>query len=132
LGALRLRYQNLPAVTVFYQVWQAPLMTLNGQHLVSQAISLCGGVNIFAGLAPLAPTVSAESVLAADPETIVTGAGADSDPLAAWRRYGALKAVRQNNLITLDADTMTRAGPRVLDGTELLCKALVSARQRRG
>ncbi|MGI4849389.1 MAG: cobalamin-binding protein [Janthinobacterium lividum] len=128
LAALRASHQDLPTVSVFYQIWRAPLMTLNGAHLVSQAITLCGGVNIFAALAPLAPTVSIESVVNANPDAIVTSADGHADALAEWRRYGAMKAVRENHLYTLPPDAMSRPGPRVLDGTKALCRQLTRAR----
>ena len=43
-------------VSVFYQVWRQPLMTINGRHLIDDIINLCGGRNVFAGLAPLSVT----------------------------------------------------------------------------
>ncbi|PMS36128.1 iron complex transport system substrate-binding protein [Trinickia symbiotica] len=81
---LRVQYADRPPVNVFYQVWSRPLMTLNGTHIVSDAIALCGGRNVFADLAPLVPTVSTEAVIAANPEAIVT-----ADPVAATTQTGA-------------------------------------------
>src|SRR5690606_9795784 len=60
---LSARYQGLAPVRVFYQIWRAPLMTVNDQHLVSEALRLCGGRNVFGHLPHLAPVVSMESVL---------------------------------------------------------------------
>jgi iron complex transport system substrate-binding protein len=57
IAALRARYAARAPVTVFFQVWDRPLMTLNGAHLISDAIELCGGRNVFASLKPLVPTV---------------------------------------------------------------------------
>jgi iron complex transport system substrate-binding protein len=116
---------------VFYQIWRAPLMTLNGAHLVSAAIRLCGGENVFASLPQLAPTVSAEAVIKADPEAIIDSGGAKSDAFAGWRRFPALTAVARGNLFTLDGELMNRPAPRVLDGTEALCRQLETARGRR-
>jgi hypothetical protein len=45
-------------VRTFYQVWDKPLYTLNGQHIVTDALRLCGGENIFATLPVTAPVVS--------------------------------------------------------------------------
>jgi iron complex transport system substrate-binding protein len=75
LQRLRDTYQKRRTVRVFYQIWRSPLMTLNGAHLVSSALRLCGGENIFAGLPQLAPTVSIEAVLKADPEAIIASSG---------------------------------------------------------
>ena len=70
--ALRQRYASRPPVSVFYQVWEQPLMTLNGQHIFSDMLTLCGGRNVFAGEPLLVPTVSPEAVIAANPEVLLT------------------------------------------------------------
>jgi iron complex transport system substrate-binding protein len=129
--ALRTRRDRTP-LRVFHQVWERPLMTLNGEHLVSRAIDLCGGENVFADLPTLAPTVSLESVLAADPHVIIVTATADAPAagLDAWQRWPQLAAVRQGNLLSLPADLLSRAGPRFIDGVEALCDALDAARAR--
>jgi iron complex transport system substrate-binding protein len=82
IAQLRTQYANRPPVSVFYQVWDQPLMTLNGEHMVSDVIALCGGHNVFAKLEPLVPTVSTEAVLAANPEAIFTADQTGHDPAA--------------------------------------------------
>ena len=49
------------SISVLYQVWHEPLQTLNGKHLISAVIELCGGYNIFADAVSLAPKISIES-----------------------------------------------------------------------
>jgi len=131
--ALRRRYAARPAVTVFYQIWDRPLMTVNGKQLISDVIHLCGGRNVFADLPILAPTVDVEAVLAADPEAIVaSGAGASRPEwFDAWRRWPQLRAVRRDNLFVVPPDVLQRHGPRILDGAEHLCADLETARRRR-
>jgi iron complex transport system substrate-binding protein len=130
LAALRDRYLGRRAVRVFYQVWSDPLMTLGGRHLVSEGIALCGGRNVFADLAPIAPRVSTEAVLAADPEVIVTAepGARPSGALSIWQRFERITAVRRNLLITLDADRINRNGPRIVDEIAVLCEAIDRAR----
>src|SRR5262249_34540498 len=60
-------------LTVFYEIWNQPLYTVGGRHLITAALDLCGGTNIFASLALPAPQVSIEAVLAAGPAAIVAG-----------------------------------------------------------
>jgi iron complex transport system substrate-binding protein len=134
LAALETNYRQRAPVGVFYQVWSAPLMTLNDRHLVSKTIALCGGVNVFGRLAPLAPTVSLESVLRENPEVILRGGGGTDghvDSLDAWRRFPGLTAVSRNNLFAIDADTLVRSGPRMADGVLAVCEKLELARRRR-
>ena len=134
IAALAARYAARPVVRVFYQIWDKPLYTLNGQHIVSDALRVCGGQNIFGALGVVAPAVGIEAVLAADPEVIL--GGERHDPADAginlWRAYRSLLAVQRGNLFTLDGELLTRAGPRIADGTAVLCEKLDLARQRRG
>lgn len=137
LASLRQRYADRPPVKVFYQVWDRPLMTLNGTHVVSDVIRLCGGRNVFASLPALVPTVSTEAVLAADPEAIFAAVPAamarDGTPaaLTMWRAWLALTAVARGNLFGLDGDTITRPTPRIALGAARLCEDLEKARRRR-
>lgn len=129
---LQARYRHRQPVRVFYQVWRNPLMTLNNDHLVSQAMALCGGINVFGHLGQLAPTVGMEDVLLADPTVILNASGrADDDGLLIWRRFTSATAVRLGNLYTVDADTLTRATPRIVQGTESICRTLDIARSKR-
>lgn len=134
---LRKTYAARAPVSVFYQVWQQPLMTLNGQHLVSDMLALCGGRNIFAGETPLVPTVSAESVIAANPEVMLTasmGATQSDKPLPdfeMWARWKQVTAVARGNLYAIDGDLVNRAGPRAILGARAICERLDEARRKR-
>lgn len=127
LAQLRARHAGQAPVRVFHQVWDEPLMTVNGRHPISDLIAACGGVNVFADAPALAPRVSRESVLRAAPEVITAAAGPD-DPLAAWRRWPALPAVAAGRLVELPADAISRLSPRLLDAAEPLCAAIDAAR----
>jgi iron complex transport system substrate-binding protein len=133
LATLRKQYATQAAVPVFYQAWHQPLLTVGGEQIISDVIRLCGGNNIFAALPTMAPTVSLEAVLAADPEAIVaSGMGYDTPiGLDDWRRWKQLKATARGNLFFVPADLMQRATPRLLDGAEQLCRHLETARKRR-
>jgi iron complex transport system substrate-binding protein len=117
-------------LSVFYQIWSKPLMTLNDQHLVSSAIRLCGGKNIFGTLKEISPTVSTEAVLAANPQVIISSSGEQQDSLLDWRRFPHIDAVKKANLFTIKEDLLNRSGPRVLDGTETLCQVLAATRNK--
>ncbi len=143
LGLLRERHAGAAPVRVFYQVWTRPLMTVSRRQLISDVVSLCGGRNVFADLAPLVPVVSTESVVAADPEAILTASeegGAapawqrrPADPaFAAWLPHGRMTAVRRGWLFLLDGDGISRLGPRIVDGVGAVCAALDQVRLERG
>jgi len=130
IEALRSRYAERAPVRVFYQIWPQPLMTLSGRHVLSEAIRLCGGRNVFESLTPIAPQVSAEAVIAADPQ-LIASAEPDARPsgaLDAWRRYGALSAVRFGQFATLDANKLNRHAPRLAEEIGVLCERIDAAR----
>ena len=133
LERLSSRRGQSPAVRVFYEIWNEPLYTIGGRHVISEAIRACGGENVFASLTLPAPGVSVEAVLAAEPEAIIAGVdGAVRPPwLDEWKRWTTLPAVARGNLYTVDANLLHRPGPRFLDGMEGLCAALDDARSRR-
>jgi iron complex transport system substrate-binding protein len=133
IAALAARYEKRPTVRVFYQAWDRPLYTLNGEQIASDAIRLCGGQNIFAGLRVVAPEVSVEAVLQQDPEAIVGDIARDPSDrgLSIWKAWPALTAVRRDNLFTVDGVLLTRPGPRIADGAARLCEQFERARQRR-
>jgi iron complex transport system substrate-binding protein len=133
LGALRAKYASRPPVRMFYQVWDKPLYTLNGAHIVSDAIRACNGVNIFAPLKVTAPIVSVEAVLQEDPEAIFsTGEGSQNDGgVDLWKPFTNMTAVKRTNLFRIDGNLLNRAGPRMIAGTAALCEKLELARQHR-
>lgn len=128
LVKLRARYAATPPRRVFYQVWDQPLMTVGGHHWINDAITLCGGRNIFADLQGAAPRVSLESVLTRAPEMIISGDDAP-DRRNMWQRFPRLSAVQHHALIRMNADTLHRPTPRVLDGVETLCQEIARAQR---
>jgi iron complex transport system substrate-binding protein len=131
LADLRKRYANRPPVRSFYQVWDRPLYTLSGRHIVSDALRLCGGENIFAALQVTAPVVTVEAVLKENPEAIFATAEKNYGGVNLWREYGTLTAVRNDNLFTIDGHLLNRAGPRMIAGAAQLCEKLELARTHR-
>jgi iron complex transport system substrate-binding protein len=139
-GQFRRRLENLrrgnaqkPPVRVFYQIWTAPLMTVGGPQIISDAIRLCGGENVFGHLSQMSPTVSVEAVLQANPEAIVATGMGDARPewLKDWNKWTRMTAVKRGNLFHINPDILQRHTPRILDGVEQLCADLDIARSRR-
>jgi iron complex transport system substrate-binding protein len=131
LASLRGRYANRPPVRVFYQVWDKPLYTLSGKHIVSDALRMCGGENVFAKLPATAPVVSVEGVLGENPEAIFATAEKNYGGVSMWKPYGMLLAMRNDNLFTIDGNLVNRSGPRMIQGAAQLCEKLELARQHR-
>ena len=125
---LRADHAGAPSISVFIEIDDEPLYTVNGRHVISEIVELCGGRNVFAELPQLAPPVSLEAVLARDPQVILSTDDTITDPLALWRRWTRTAAVRDGTIYSMSSDTLTRATPRLADGAREVCAALDDAR----
>ena len=129
LADLNTRYAGRQRLTVFYQISDRPLYTLNDEHIVGEAIRICGGKNVFGAMKTLAPQISVEAVLQANPDVIVhTSVDEGGGGLAFWKKYPAIKAVKRRQMVSLNPDWLDRPGPRMVDGVAALCTALDNAR----
>jgi iron complex transport system substrate-binding protein len=126
LESLRSHYSGGRSLGVFYQIWNDPLQTVNGEHLISEVMSLCGGHNVFGDASSLAPRISIESVLLRDPDAIVASGMGEARPewLDQWRAYPSLAAVAGNALFFINPDHVQRPTARVLLGAQRLCQQL--------
>jgi iron complex transport system substrate-binding protein len=126
LATLRDKYQKRSKVTVFYQISDHPLYTLNGQHIVGDALAVCGGQNVFAELPVLAPLVSTEAVLQANPDVIL---GSETN-VAIWKQFPVMQATRRGNLRVISGNLFSRSGPRMVEGVRQLCGILAQVRKQ--
>lgn len=133
LAEIRKQYSGQPRVPTFYQIWKQPLMSVGRQQIISDVISLCGGSNVFGQVEQMAPKVSEEAVLAANPEAIIASGMGDSRPewLDDWKRWKQITAVARDNLFFVPPELIQRHTPRILEGAARLCEHLETARHRR-
>lgn len=127
---LREHYVGTRPVSVFVQIDDEPLFTVNGRHVISEVVELCGGRNVFADLPQIAPQVDTEAVLARDPQVILSTDDTVTDPRAQWRGWPQLAAVAHGTIYALPSDTVARASPRLVEGVKAVCDALDDARRR--
>lgn len=131
LGELRARRPAGPLVRVFYEIWPAPLMTVNERHVISEIIDLCGGINVFGSLRPLTPEVSREALLAARPEVALGGSSAETAAAYAARWAGLPPPLSAMPAYYIAPDLIQRPTPRLLDGARLVCAHLDAVRAAR-
>ncbi|MBU1282658.1 MAG: cobalamin-binding protein [Gammaproteobacteria bacterium] len=124
LAALRQRYQRERPLRLFYQVWDAPLYTIGGQQIISDALRICGAENVFADLTLPAPQVSVEAVLQRNPEVILAS---EQRQLDTWRRWPGVAAVERSQLWPVPNNGLERPSFQMLGAIEALCVQLVEA-----
>ena len=130
LATLTATYRDTAPVSVFYQVWDQPLISAGGSELINDIITLCGGRNIFADIALVAPKVSIEAVLARNPSAIIASGMDIERPewLDDWTRWPAITAVSNNNLFFVPPELLQRHTPRALLGAQMMCEQIAEAR----
>jgi len=114
--------------TVFWEVWDEPLMTAGPGTFISQMLKIAGSVNIFADVKENYPQVSAEEIVKRNPAFIM---GPDSHgnklvakQLAARPGWDQIGAVKNNKIFLVDGNMSSRPGPRLVDALEAIAKAL--------
>jgi len=121
LAAMRAKYRRDVPLRVFYQVWDRPLYTVGGEQIISDALKVCGGENVFADLSLPAPQVSVESVLQRNPDVILASS---TEQLDAWRAWPQIKAIARQQLVVVPDKGLERPSGQMLDAVEKLCTAM--------
>ena len=128
IAAVKERTQALTRPRVLYVLNTDPLQTVGPGSFIHQLIEAAGGANIAADTSTAYPRFALEEVLARDPELIVfpvgTAEGIPEEEQQLWRRWSSLSAVKHNHLVHVPSVLVDRPGPRIVEGLELLAKAL--------
>lgn len=118
--------EGLDKPTVFYEVWGDPLMVAGKGSFINEMIILAGGEDV-AGEAEPYSNYDVEQLVAADPDIYLIN---DGDPnvspeiLAERPGYDGLSALENDRVLTINADLISRPGPRLIDGLEAVADLL--------
>ena len=128
LGLIREVSKGKAPLRVFFEISQMPLMTVNGQHFISETVKLCGGVNVFTDASQMVIEPSREALLQRGADVILRPASIHKDVDRDKVTYTGLSAYREGRIYALNADWILRPGPRVLLAAEEVCTAMDRAR----
>ena len=127
LDALRQSYANPP--TVFFQISDQELYSVSNRHLIGQALTHCGAINVFSALSPDVSMVSEEAVIAAAPDIILMTQIPDGETslwAGRWNEFDLLK----DKVYTIDPNLVSQPGVRFLEGIADICKVVDTVAQR--
>lgn len=130
LDGLRQQYANDDRISVFYQIWNKPLITMGGKQFISQGIKLCGGENVFNDLGSLTGQVSLETVLIRNPQVLLLGGSRErqQDWQKNWQKLPRLQAVQNEQIYLLNNDLYQRPTARFINALPALCNKIDQAR----
>jgi iron complex transport system substrate-binding protein len=111
---------------VFVEINHKPLITAANGTFVNDMIEKAGGANIAKWAGGKYPEYSFEKLLAADPDVIIIPKQniSNEDQIMKDGKWMKLKAVRNGRVLFIDADLLTRPGPRVAIAVEQIATFL--------
>lgn len=109
--------------SVYWEIWNAPYMSIGNDSFLNEIIEVAGLENIFGALKQKYPVVSEESIIAAGPEMILYASDAplSKDDFLKRGSWKNIPAIKNGRIYQIDADLMTRPGPRVGKAALALC-----------
>ena len=126
LDALAQRRRAAQPLQVFYQIWEGPLYTIGGKHIITDALQICGANNIFSDLKWPANVVGREAVVKRDPEVIILSAPVLTarEWAGYWSYYPAMRAVANKKVHAWTDERLDRMGPGAIDAVLSLCSVI--------
>jgi iron complex transport system substrate-binding protein len=115
------------APRVFVQIDKEALYTVGSDSYITDLVARAGGVSATADLATAYPKISRETALAMNPDVIVISESeGNREPNEAFRNS---PAVKKGRVYRIDADLLSRPGPRVVDALEQIAERLRMSRE---
>ncbi len=103
---------GLPTATVFWHIWDAPLITIGGGSYMNELITIAGGRNVYGDMAAASPTVAIEDVLRRNPRYVITGPEG-ATKIKADPHWSAAPAVREGRILVVDTALVGRPAVRL-------------------
>ncbi|MBM3884964.1 MAG: ABC transporter substrate-binding protein [Gemmatimonadetes bacterium] len=111
--------------TLFWHIWDAPVITIGAGSYLDELVEAAGGRSIFHDLPAASPQVALEEIVRRDPMYVLAGpAGAERiRTSAAWQ---AVRAVREGRILVVDTALVGKPGVRMGEAAVHL-RALLAA-----
>jgi iron complex transport system substrate-binding protein len=114
---------SLQKPTVFWHIWDAPLITIARGSYMNELIDVAGGRNVYGDMAAPSPTVGIEDVLQRNPRYIITGPEG-ARKIKADPRWASAPAVKEDRVLIVDTALVGRPAARLGEAALALAKLL--------
>lgn len=114
--------KSVPFPKVYYEVWCEPFITAGKNSFIGEIIQKAGGENVFGETSGGYPMISEESIIAKMPDVIILPDSNGITTESVKNRHGwvQIPAVKNARIFLVDADLLSRPGPRIADAVLLL------------
>lgn len=114
--------QSTPPMRVFVQLSNDGLYTVGKDSYVTQMVEYAGGESVTKDVPTAFPALSKEAALAMNPDVIILSDSEDNrEPNIAFKTSSA---VRNGRVYRINADIISRPGPRLADAIEEMVRLL--------
>lgn len=121
------KVKNAKKVKVFYEIWHDPLMAAGPGSYMDHLMTLAGGENIAGDAKDEYPQFDLEQLVERNPEVYLTSADMPEktvESMIARPGYENIEAMKTGRVYILDANIVSRPGPRIIEALELVAKAI--------
>ncbi|MEP7039247.1 MAG: cobalamin-binding protein [Acidobacteriota bacterium] len=116
------RTNNAKDIKVFLQISKEPLFTIGKESFLNDLIYRAGGISVTENVAAAYPKLSKETALALNPGAIILSDSEDNkEPNEVFKNS---PAVENNKIFRINADIISRPGPRIVDALEQIARDL--------
>jgi iron complex transport system substrate-binding protein len=117
---------------IYHEIWDEPLMSAGPTTFVDELISLAGGENLFHDALTSWPIVNAETIIDRNPDVMIfpnmyMGHGnfyKTIENVKTRSGWNLINAVQEDAIYEIDADIISRSGPRLVDALEAIAKMI--------
>ncbi len=123
LEHVRAATSGLPRPSVFWHIWDSPIITIGKGSYMNDLVEIAGGRNVYGDVAASSPTVSLEDVIRRDPDVIIAGP-VGAARMRASARWRTVAAVRRGAIVVVDTMLVGRPGARLGEAALSLARLL--------
>ena len=107
---------------MFAQISKEPLFSIGKESFLNQVIESAGGQSVTKNVPSAFPKLSKETALALQPDAIILSDSSDNqEPNEVFANS---PAVKNGRVFRINADILSRPGPRLIDALEQIAKDL--------
>lgn len=121
------KIEGAESKTVFYEIWHEPLMAAGTGSFMDELMTMAGGENIAKDAEGEYPQFDLEQLVERNPEVYLTSADLPEktvESIIARPGFENIEAIMNGNVYVLDANIMSRPGPRIIEALEIIAKAI--------
>jgi iron complex transport system substrate-binding protein len=123
LDSVRAATAKLNRPSVFWHIWDAPVITIGSGSFMNELVDIAGGKNVYADIAGPSAQVSLEDISRRNPDFILAGP-IGSAQIASDSRWRIVRAARDNKIFVVDTLLVARPSVRLGEAAVSLANLL--------